>query len=58
MRRGDLIVGLGDDPVRSTDDLLNHLDESAIGRDRELRIRRGKQNLSVTVRLQEQPTDS
>jgi S1-C subfamily serine protease len=58
VRRGDLIVGLGDDAVRSTDDLLNLLDESAIGRDRELRIRRGKQNLSVTVRLQEQPTDS
>src|SRR5919202_1382816 len=58
VRRGDLIVGLGEDTVRSTDDLLNLLDESAIGRDRELRIRRGKQKISGTVRLQEQPTDS
>src|SRR5918912_547878 len=42
VRSGDLIVGFGDKPVRSTDDLLNLLDQSAVGRDTELRVLRGK----------------
>ena len=57
LRRGDLIVGFGEDPVRSTDDLLSFLDESVIGRDIELRLRRGKNELTLTVRPQEQPTE-
>jgi serine protease Do len=57
LRRGDLIVGVGENPVRSTDDLLNLLDESAIGRNIELRVRRGKNELTLTVRPEEQPTE-
>ncbi len=57
LRRGDLIVGVGDNPVRSTDDLLNLLDESAIGRNTELRVRRGKNELTLNVRPEEQPAE-
>jgi S1-C subfamily serine protease len=57
LRRGDLIVGVGEDPVRSTDDLLNLLDESAIGRGIELRVRRGKSEMTLNVRPEEQPTE-
>ncbi len=57
LRRGDLIVGVGENLVRSTDDLLNLLDESSIGRDIELRVRRGKNELSLNVRPEEQPTE-
>ena len=57
LRRGDLIVGAGENPVRSTDDLLNLLDESAIGRDIELRVRRGKNELTLNVRPEEQPME-
>ncbi len=55
LRQGDLIVGFDGNPVRSTDDLLNLLDGSAIGRDAELRVRRGRSDLSMRVRPQEQP---
>jgi S1-C subfamily serine protease len=57
LRRGDLIVGVGENPVRSTDDLLNLLDESAIGRNIELRVRRGKNELALSVRPEEQPAE-
>jgi serine protease Do len=58
IRPGDVIVGFGENPVRSTDDLLNLLDESAIGRDTELRVvRRGRGELKITVRPQDQPAD-
>jgi len=57
LRRGDLIVGVGENPVRSTDDLLNLLDESAIGRDTELRVQRGKNELTLNVRPEEQPAE-
>ena len=57
LRRGDLIVGVGENPVRSTDDLLSLLDESAIGRDIELRVRRGKNELTLNVRPEEQPAE-
>ena len=57
LRRGDLIVGVGENPVRSTDDLLNLLDESAIGRNIELRVRRGKNELTLNVRPEEQPAE-
>jgi serine protease Do len=57
LRRGDLILGVGEDPVRSTDDLLNLLDESAIGRGIELRVRRGKSEMTLAVRPEEQPTE-
>ena len=57
LRRGDLIVGVGEDPVRSTDDLLNLLDESAIDRDAELRVRRGRSEQTLRVRPREQPTE-
>ena len=57
VRQGDLIVAFGENPVRSTDDLLNLLDESAIGRNTELRVRRGRNELTLNVTPQEQPTE-
>jgi serine protease Do len=57
LRQGDLIVGFDGNPVHSTDDLLNFLDGSAIGRDAELRVRRGRGDLSMRVRPQEQPAE-
>jgi serine protease Do len=58
IRPGDVIVGFGENPVRSTDDLLNLLDESAIGRDTELRVvRRGRGELKINVRPQDHPAD-
>jgi len=57
VRSEDLIVGFRDTPIRSTDDLLNLLDESAIGRDTQLRILRGKDELTLKVRPQEQAAD-
>ena len=57
VRSGDLIVGFGGKPVRSTDDLLNLLDGSVIGHDTELRVRRGKAERTLKVRPQEQPAD-
>jgi serine protease Do len=58
VRPGDVIVGFGENPVGSTDDLLNLLDESAIGRDTELRVmRRGRGELKINVRPQDQPAD-
>jgi serine protease Do len=57
VRQGDVIVGFGERPVRSSDDLLNLLDESAIERDTELRIRRGKSELTLRVKPREQPTE-
>jgi S1-C subfamily serine protease len=49
-----VIVGLGDRPVRSNGDLLALLDESAIGRDMELKVLRKNKELSLTVRPREQ----
>ena len=57
IRQGDLIVGFNENPVRSTDDLLNLLDESAIDRDAELRVRRGRSEQTLRVRPREQPTE-
>jgi S1-C subfamily serine protease len=57
VRQGDVIVGFGEKPVRSTDDLLNLLDESVIDRDTELRVRRGKSELTLMVRPREQPAE-
>jgi S1-C subfamily serine protease len=51
----DVIVGFEDEPVRSNDDLLSRLDESAIGRDARLRVLRGGRELSLKVRPQEVP---
>jgi serine protease Do len=57
VRSRDLIVGFGERPIRSTDDLLNLLDESAIGRDTDLHVLRGKRELTLQVRPQEQPAN-
>ncbi len=57
VRSGDLIVGFDGKPVRSTDDLLNLLDESAIDRDTELRVRRSRGELTLRVRPREQLAD-
>jgi serine protease Do len=57
IRQGDLIVGFNGNPVRSTDDLLNLLDESAIDRDAELRVRRGGREQTLRVRPREQPVE-
>jgi S1-C subfamily serine protease len=58
VRPQDVIVGFGDTPVRSNDDLLNMLDKSAIGRDSTLRILRGSRELTLRVRPQELPDQS
>ena len=57
VRSGDLILGFGERPIRSTDDLLNLLDESAIGHDTDLRVLRGKREVTLQVRPQEQPAN-
>ncbi len=57
VRPQDVIVGFRDEPVRSTDDLLNLLDESAIGHDAVLRILRGGKETSLRVRPREQPAE-
>jgi len=54
----DVIVGFGDEPVRSNDNLLSMLDESAIGRDFDLRVLRGERELALRVRPQESPDQS
>jgi serine protease Do len=54
----DVIVGFGEEPVRSNDDLLSVLDESAIGRDFDLRVLRGGRELTLRVRPQELPDQS
>jgi serine protease Do len=53
----DVIVGFGAEPVRSNDDLLSMLDESAIGRDFDLRVLRGSRELTLKVRPQELPAE-
>src|SRR5918999_374304 len=53
----DVIVSFGEEPVRSNDDLLSMLDESAIGRDFDLRVLRGGRELSLKVRPQELPAE-
>jgi serine protease Do len=53
----DVIVGFGAEPVRSNDDLLSMLDESAIGRDFDLRVLRGSKELILRVRPQELPAE-
>ncbi len=57
VRQGDLIVSFNENPVRSTDDLLNLLDESAIDRDAKLRVRRGGREQTLRVRPREQPAE-
>ena len=54
LRPGDVILGFDGKPVRSNGDLLNLLDGSAIGRDVPLRVLRGKNELTLTVRPREQ----
>src|SRR5215216_193666 len=58
VRPQDVIVGFGDTPVRSNDDLLNMLDESVIGRDSTLRVLRGGRELTLRVRPHELPDQS
>jgi serine protease Do len=53
----DVLVGFGDEPVRSNDDLLSMLDETAIGRDFDLRVLRGGRELTLRVRPQELPAE-
>jgi serine protease Do len=57
VRPQDVIVGFGDEPVRSTDDLLNLLDGSAIGRDVALRVLRVGKETTLRLRPQEQPAE-
>lgn len=57
VRTGDIIVGFDDSPVRSMDDLLNLLDGQAIGRDAQLRVRRGRSEQTLQVRPREMPTE-
>ena len=54
LRPRDVILGFDDKPVRSNGDLLNLLDGSAIDRDVPLRVLRGKNELTLTVRPREQ----
>src|SRR5919205_1012168 len=53
----DIIVGFGEDPVRSNDDLLSRLDESVIGRDSLLKVLRGDRERTLRVRPQEMPPE-
>ena len=55
LRPGDVIVGFDGKPVHSNGELLNLLDGSAIDRDTNLRVMRGKRELTLRVRPQEQP---
>ena len=57
VRPQDVIVGFGETPVHSNDDLLSMLDESAIGRDAELKVLRGGKERSLKVRPQELPAE-
>ncbi|MGB3634522.1 MAG: trypsin-like peptidase domain-containing protein [Rubrobacteraceae bacterium] len=57
VRTGDVIVSFGDRPVKSTDSLLNLLDEWAIGRDTTLTVLRGNRELSLSVKPREQPSE-
>ena len=57
VRPKDVILGLGEQNVRSTGELLALLDESAIDRDAILRIKRGGRELTLKVRPREQPTE-
>ena len=57
VRMQDIIVGFREEPVRSNDDLLSMLDESAIGRDAALRVLRGSRELTLKVRPQELPAE-
>ncbi len=57
VRPQDVIVGFGGEPVRSNDDLLNHLDESAIGRDSDLLVLRKGTEMTLRVRPQESPAE-
>ena len=57
VRPQDVIVGFGDTPVRSNDDLLSMLDESAIGRDAELKVSRGGKERTLKVRPRELPAE-
>jgi serine protease Do len=57
LRSQDVIVGFGETPVRSNDDLLSMLDESAIGRDAEIRVLRGGKERTLRVRPQELPAE-
>ena len=54
VRPQDVIVGFREEPVRSNDDLLNLLDASTIGEDAELRVLRGGNEQTLTVRPREQ----
>ena len=53
----DVIVSFGGEPVRSNDDLLNRLDESAIGRDFDLLVVRKGGEMTLRVRPQESPAE-
>lgn len=55
VRPGDVITSFGEDPVRSTDDLLNLLNEAAIDREAKLGVlRRGRRRtLDILPREQE-----
>ena len=57
IRPKDLIVGFGDSPIRSTDDLLNRLDGPAINQDVTLRIMRGGRELTLDTKPREQPEE-
>ena len=55
LKDGDVIVGLGDSPVRSVDDLHKLLTEAHIGSRCELTLLRQSQKISLTVIAQEAP---
>jgi S1-C subfamily serine protease len=56
LKDGDVIVGLGDSPVRSVDDLHKLLTEARIGSHCELTLLRQTQKMLLTVIAQEAPT--
>lgn len=58
LRRGDVIVAIDDQPVRTADDLGNYVDTKDVGDKVKLRVLRGGDEVTVEVTLDAWPTNS
>jgi len=50
LRRGDLVVGVADQPVRSPTALLQQVENAEVGQPLPLRVVRGKRELQLSIR--------
>jgi S1-C subfamily serine protease len=50
LRRGDLVVGVGDEPVRNPSALLRQVERSEVGKPLPIKVVRGKRELQLTIR--------